>query len=114
MKKITLCAKFHIHAGKESVFKKIIPQLIDKVKANEPGAETYNWYFNSDGTKCHVVETYSDSDAVMAHMGNAGELLGKLMAISDLSGDIYGNLSEELKAAMGTLPVNHFSFYQGL
>lgn len=114
MKKITLCAKFHIHDGKEAEFKETIPQLIAKVKANEPGAEAYNWYFNSEGNICHVVETYSDSDAVMAHMGNVGELLGKLMAISDLSGDIYGSLSEELQAAMGTLPVNQFNFYQGL
>ena len=114
MKKITLIAKFQIHSGKEAEFKGTIPYLIELVKAKEPGAERYEWYFDASGSTCHIIETYSDSNAVMAHMVNCGEMLGKLMSIADLSGDIYGPLSDEVKAAMGALPVKQFSFHLGI
>ncbi|MBN3582151.1 antibiotic biosynthesis monooxygenase [Algoriphagus aestuarii] len=114
MNKIHLIAKFEIHPGKEEEFKNLIPQCIEKVKANETGAERYEWYFNSEGTVCNVLETYSDSNAVLAHMGNVGGLLGELTSISDFSGEIYGSLSDELKAAIAPLPAKKYVFYKSL
>jgi len=114
MKKIQLSATFKIHQGKEAAFKDLVPQCISRVKANETGAERYEWYFNSEGTVCHVLETYADSKAVLAHVANVGELLGKAFAISDFEGDMYGTLSEELKEAISTLPITCYSLYQAL
>ncbi|MBB6328212.1 quinol monooxygenase YgiN [Algoriphagus iocasae] len=114
MKKIHLIAKFEIHPGKEEEFKSLIPKCIEKVKANETGAERYEWYLNSEGTVCQVLETYSNSDAVLAHMGNVGELLGQLTAISDFTGDIYGNLSEELKVAIAPLPAKKYILHSSI
>ncbi|MEN2283093.1 antibiotic biosynthesis monooxygenase [Algoriphagus sp. SE2] len=114
MKNIHLIARFHIHPGKESEFKDLIPQCIARVKANETGAERYEWYLNEEGTVCHVLETYKNSDAVLAHITNVGELLGKIFQISDFSGDMYGNLSEELQAAIETLPITRNSLYQSM
>jgi len=114
MKKIQLSAKFSVHSGKESDFKALIPQCIARVKANETGAELYEWYLNSEGTICHVLETYTDSNAVLAHIANVGDLLGKIFEISDFQGDMYGDLSEELQAAISTLPITSYSLYQAL
>ena len=114
MNKIHLIAKFEIHPGKKEVFKALIPQCIEKVKANEPGAEKYEWYLNPEETVCMVLETYSDSNAVLAHMGNVGGLLGELTGISDFSGELFGNPSDELKAAIAPLQAKTYVLHKSL
>ncbi|TDQ18881.1 antibiotic biosynthesis monooxygenase [Algoriphagus boseongensis] len=113
MKKIHLTARFHIHPGKEAEFKGLIPTCVAKVKAEEPGVERYQWFLNPEGTICHVLETYSDSEAVLNHMINMGELLGRLMGMSTLEGELYWDLSDQLKDAASGLPLKTFSFLEG-
>ncbi|MDZ7604049.1 MAG: hypothetical protein U5K79_00345 [Cyclobacteriaceae bacterium] len=43
-----------------------------------------------------------------------GELLGKMMAMSGFSGEIYGNASDELKGALAGLDVKFYRYFQGL
>ena len=115
MDKINLVAKFAIQEGKKAEFKSIAEQCIKAVKKNELGitCSQYNWFFNANENECHVLETYANSDAVMIHMGNVGELLGKLLQISSLQGNIYGDLSEELQSAFNGLDVKKYSFFGG-
>jgi len=114
MQNIQITAKFKIHSGKVEEFKKIAAQCVPAVKANETGALQYDWFFNPGETECVVRETYSDSNAVLAHMGNIGTLLGQLLAMSDFDLEVFGNLSEELKNAAAGLNPKVYSFYQGL
>lgn len=114
MKKIQFHAKFKIHPGKEDEFKDLIPQCIEQVKSNETGVEKYEWYFNSTGTVCHVLETYTNSKALLAHVANLSKLLEKAFSIADFEGNIYGNLSSELEEMIKKLPITHFCFYQCL
>jgi quinol monooxygenase YgiN len=114
MKKIQITAKFKIHTGKAEEFKKIAAQCITSVKANEPGALQYDWFFNMGETECVVRETYKDSNEVLVHMGNIGALLGQLLTMSDFDLEVYGNLSEELKKAAAGLNPKVYFFYQGL
>ena len=114
MQNIQITAKFKIHSGKVEEFKKIAAQCVPTVKANEKGVLQYDWFFNPGETECVVRETYSDSNAVLAHMGNIGALLGQILAMSDLHLEIYGNMSEELKNAAAGLNPKVYSFYQGL
>ena len=39
---------------------------------NEPGTLWYQWYISPDGGAVHVVETYADSAAVVAHHVSEG------------------------------------------
>ncbi len=82
MKKIQITAKFKIHKGKLEEFKKIAAECVAKVKEHEEGkgALQYDWFFSPDNSECVVRETYTDSNAVLAHMGNVGEQLGQLLA----------------------------------
>jgi quinol monooxygenase YgiN len=114
MKRIQITAKFNIHEGKVEDFKKIAAQCVPTVKANETGALQYDWFFNAAETECVVRETYVDSNAVLAHLGNVGELLGQLLSMSDFEGEIYGNMSEELKHALAGMNIKVYSFYLGL
>ena len=116
MKKIHVTARFKIHKGKLEEFKKIAAECVAKVKENEEGkgALQYDWFFSPDNSECIVRETYTDSNAVMAHMGNVGEELGQLLGMSDFELEVYGNPSEEVQQAAAALNPKVYQFYQGL
>ncbi len=116
MRNIQITAKFKIHSGKSDEFKKIASDCVVAVEKNEKGkgAIQYDWFFNPDETECVVRETYADSEAVMTHMGNVGELLGQLLAMSDFELEVYGNMSEELQQAAAALNPNVYAFFKGI
>jgi quinol monooxygenase YgiN len=114
MKQLTATALFKIKEGKLEEFKQFIPSLISAVKEKDPGTLTYDWYLNEDNMECVVLETYSDSQAVLAHSGNVGELLQKILEVADLSLQLYGNPSEELKNAIVGMDVKIYPFHSGL
>lgn len=116
MKEIQLTAKFELPADKINDVKRIAKEcmVIAKEKEAGKGLIQYDWFFSTDEKELHVRETYSDSNAVMTHLGNMGELLGQLMQISPLRGEIYGNLSSEVEDALKGLDIKKYSFMQGL
>lgn len=107
-------ALFKIHAGKLNEFKALAAQAMDTVKAKDKNTLQYDWFFNDDQTECIVKERYTDSNAVFEHLANMGELFEKILKISDLSLEVYGNPSEELKKAIAAMNGKLYSFYQGL
>lgn len=114
MKPIQMTAQFKIKHGNIDAFKKLAQSCINTVKEKDPGTLQYDWFFNSDETVCHVRETYANSDAVLAHAGNVGPFLGDLMAITEFSGRIYGEVTDQLKNALSVFDVEYYSFYEGL
>ena len=74
----------------------------------------YDWYLNEETMECVVVETYADSQAVLAHVGNVGEHLQKLLEIADIAVEIYGNPNGELRNALDGSGYKIYPFYSGL
>jgi quinol monooxygenase YgiN len=74
----------------------------------------YDWFFNDDETKCVVRETYANSDAILAHIANMGDLIGKL---ADLGGgveiEVFGDPSPGLVDAAATFGPTIYRFFQG-
>ena len=103
-----------IHNGKLSEFKALAGQCIDSIKVNEPNTMKFDWFFNADETECVIKEEYRDSDAMLVHLGNLGALLGKLLQISDMTLELYGNPSEKLRATLAGSNPSIYSFYKGL
>ncbi|MCY1720584.1 hypothetical protein OU798_09540 [Prolixibacteraceae bacterium Z1-6] len=116
MKKIQITAKFKIQKGKLDEFKKGAAAAIALVNENEKGAGAlqYDWFFSPDETECVVRETYADSNAVITHLQNVGEILGQVLSISDFSAEIYGPISDEVRNAVAPFNPMHYSFYQGI
>jgi len=115
MGNLQLTARFLIHEGKEEEFKSIAVQCMNIVKEKEKDTTfQYDWYFNESGNECVVRETYADSNGLLVHIGNLGELLGGLLQISDFYPEIYGRPSEELMNAVGGMNPKLYSFYQGI
>ena len=108
-------AELSIPEGKIDEFKKMSNELVGMVEANEPNAFTYEWYISEDNSKCNVVETYKDSDAMMTHLGNVGEALGKLLEIAPLTGlMVYGSASAELRQALDPFGAQIFERWTGV
>jgi len=112
MDKLQILARFRIQDGKLASFKQIAATCLSMVKEKEPDSLQYEWYFNPDETECVVVEAYRDSNALLAHLGNLGDLFGQLLAVSDLSAEVYGKPSEELLQATNQLDVKLYSLHQ--
>ena len=114
MEQIQLHALFKIKEGKLEEFKKLIPQFIATVKEKDPGTIAYDWFLNEEKMECKVLETYEDSNAVLAHAANVGELLMKSMEFSALSAEIFGNPSAELSKALEGFGPKVYPYHSGL
>jgi quinol monooxygenase YgiN len=92
-------------------FKQLSGEALELAKA-EAGTIQYDWFFSADETKCLVRETYENSDAVLAHMGNLGDLLGQLAQLGGgLEVEVFGTPSGELiDAAAAMQPTIYVPF----
>jgi len=113
MNDIQVTARFAIHSGKIVEFKQLAEDCLTSVRDKDTGTLQYDWFFNADQSECVVRERYSSSEAVLEHMGNLGDLLGSLLAISDFTLEVYGDPSPELLEAGAALNPQVFSFFQG-
>ena len=103
-----------IHNGKIEAFKQVAADCMAATKAKDQNTLQYDWFLNEDETVCTVIERYKDSDALLAHIGNLGDLLGKLLAITDFKPAVYGSPSQTLLQATAALQPKLNAFYQGL
>jgi hypothetical protein len=55
-----------------------------------------------------------DSQAVIDHLATVGDQLGAILGLSDLSLELYGDVSPELRQALDTFNPSVFSYLQGL
>jgi quinol monooxygenase YgiN len=114
MDPIRVNAKFsHVPPSTLAEFKRAAAQAQDLTK-REPGALQYDWFFNDDQTVCIVHEAYVDSAAVTAHIGNLGDVFGKLLETDGgCSFEVFGNPSRELRDAVSGLDLTVFAHFQG-
>ena len=68
-----------IKEGKLEDFKSIVNTMIEITEVNEPNTLVYEYHINEDGTECHLLETFKDSEAFMAHLANVGHLFDTLL-----------------------------------
>jgi quinol monooxygenase YgiN len=61
-------AEFIISEGKTKEYKKLIKEMRKLVEANEPDTIGYQFYFDKSDTRCSVHETYTNIEAVFAHI----------------------------------------------
>jgi quinol monooxygenase YgiN len=114
MDKLQIAARFQVHYGQLAPFKQVAGECLSVVKTKELDSIQYEWFFNPAQTECVVRETYRDSNALLDHLGNLGDLFAKLLAISDFSVEVYGQPSEELLTATSGLDMKLYRFYQGV
>jgi quinol monooxygenase YgiN len=114
MDQIQINARFpNITSGNLAEFKTVAAQA-NEITKGEAATLQYDWFFNDDETVCVVRETYENSDAVLAHMGDLGEVLGNLVGLGGgLQLEVFGNPSAQLLEAGAALGPAVFSYFQG-
>ena len=98
---ISMIATFpNITGENRAAFQEVAAEAVAAVRA-ERGNVRYNWFLNPERTTCVVHEEYADSDAVLAHLGNVGTIVGRLAQLGGgLVVDLLGDPSPQLSAAL--------------
>ena len=115
MNSIRVNAKFvDIPAANLAEFKKVAAEAL-AITRSEQGVLQYDWFFDDTETVCVVLETYKDSEALLAHIANVGEEFGRLV---ELGGgcelEMFGDLPAQLVEATAGVQRSVFpSYFQG-
>lgn len=87
-----------VHAiaeGQADGFKELAATMIAKVEAGEPGYLSYELFLSDDESTCHIVGLLEDSEAVMAHLTNMGEMIGRFSELAPATRiGIFGDVSD--------------------
>lgn len=101
-----------IPPGNLGEFKALAAQALE-IARSEPGTLQYVWFLDKEETTCVVREVYKDSDAVLTHVGNLGDLFGKLLeAGGGCEFELFGEPSPELLEAVRGLDLSVFAPFQ--
>jgi hypothetical protein len=82
--------------------------------AKDNGTLQYEIYINDDQSECIVVERYKNSDALIEHLTNLGDIGEAILATGSVSGELLEALSEELKAILAGSPVGLFTRFASM
>jgi quinol monooxygenase YgiN len=104
--------RFRFHEGQVEEFKRLSAECLEIVRAKDPGTLQYDTYLNADESEAIVLERFRDSEALIQHGANMAPLMEQIMATGDVSGELLGEPSAELRANLGDGPVGLFLPYQ--
>jgi hypothetical protein len=79
------------------------------VQTKDTGTLQYDTYLNEDQSECIVIERYRDSEALVEHLANLGNLGEAILATGSVSGELLGEPSAELRANLADSPVRLFT-----
>lgn len=107
--------ELNIINGKEDQLDSLISDMSAATKLNEPNTLYYEWFVDEAKKTCTIYERYTDSDALLIHMGNFGEnFAGRFMSIFEISNfTVFGAPSDDAIAALDTLRAKYMHFAGG-
>ncbi len=103
-----------INDGQLEPLRTLMQEMVSATEA-EAGTLSYEWFLSEDGRSCHINERYADSDAVMAHLGSFGANFADrfLACVTPTSIDVYGDVSEEVRASLAGFGAVHHAPFGG-
>ena len=103
--------RFKIKPGKLDEYKRLSERCMEIVRTKDSGTLQYDIFVNDDRSEIVFVERYKDSQALIDHFAHLGdELLQAIMATTEsVAGEVLGEVSPELRAALATGPVRLFT-----
>jgi len=104
-------ARVKFHEGKVEEFKRLSAQAMEIARTKDTGTLQYEIYFNDDQSEGIVLERYRDSEALIEHAANLGDLSAAIFATGSFVGEVLGEPSVELRARLADSPVRIFKPY---
>jgi quinol monooxygenase YgiN len=114
--KVHFLIDLKIGEGKFEDFVTTVKSMTDGT-AKEPGALGYEWYLSNDHSRCRLLETYANEDAVQKHLAGAvvQELVPKLLAFATISRfEVYGIPDAQSAAALSSFGAEIYGHWHGL
>jgi quinol monooxygenase YgiN len=109
MDEIKGIARVKFHPGKVEEWKRLSKEAMEIVRTKDSGTLQFDNYLNEDESECMVIERYRDSEALIEHFENVGELFEPIFAtVSVVHGEVLGEVSAELRANLADSPVQLF------
>jgi len=107
--------EFTIHEGHLDAFEAIARRMVASSQ-QEAGTLGYEWYLSRDRRHCHLLETYRDANAVLAHVtGSAISELPNLLQHGTLARfSVYGDPGSEAAGPLAKAGAEIFDAWQGL
>ena len=106
-----------IKEGKWDTFKQLMEEMVAGT-SGEPRTLAYEWFIAPDGGTVHVVETYADSAAVVAHHVSEGFALSNwaprfLDCVEVERVTVYGDPNPAAREILDRLGATYFSAWGG-
>ena len=103
--------------GRLETFRDLMEEMVSGT-SEEPGTLAYEWYLSHDGSTVHVVETYADSAAVVAHHVSDGFTLkdwaGRFIDCVDVTRvTAYGDPDASAREILDRLGATYHSAWGG-
>ncbi len=104
-----------IKEGEVETLKSLLAEMSEATQTNEPNTLNYEWYISDDETKCHILERYSDSAALLTHMDNFGKHFAKrfMSILTPTKMTVYGNPNETVVKALKSLGAVYYEHLGG-
>lgn len=105
-----------IHEGQLTEFQMIAREMVEATR-KEPGTLAYEWYLSSDGKCCQLIETYADSEALLAHFAGPAvqEGVPRMLKTADVNGfEVYGNPGPKASEILSDFGAEIFLYWHGM
>ena len=107
-------ARCEFHGGQLGEFKRLAGQAMEIVRNLDTGTLQFEVSFNDDQSECIVLERYRDSEALIEHAQNFGDLGEALIRTGWVAGELVGEPSAELKSMMASSGIRLFTPFLSL
>ena len=88
---------------------------MEVVKAKDPGTLRYECFVSEDGKELTFLETYADSEAVLAHGANVADAVGELTGVAEITSlELFGDPSPQVRSALAPMGAKLYPFVNGL
>lgn len=101
-------ARFKFAEGDLDEFKRLPAQCMDIVRSKDTGTLQFEIYLNDDQSEAILLERYTDSQALIQHGVNLGDLGDAIVRTGWVAGELIGQPSEELEAKLTKTPIRFF------
>ena len=113
-KELYSTARFKVHPGKIDEFKRLSALCMESARSKDTGTLEYDVFLSDDQSEGVVHERYRDSESLLQHIANLGELMAAIMKVASFAGEICGTPSPALLKGLEGSGVRVFKLHQSL
>ena len=100
--------RFKLREGKAEEYKRLAVQCMEIALTKDKGTLQYEIYFNEDQSEVMFIERYKDSDSLIEHFKNLGNLMDAILTtITVIHGELLGEPNAELRTKLASSEFPH-------